>query len=356
MKLSAIDWNKVFEFTWRILVFIVAVAIIVIVSTNWNRWEGGVGWQSTNDAYTQSDLTPINSKVTGYIRALPIYDYERVHKGQVLAQLVDDDYRATVTQAIASIALATAEGETLRAQRELQLANIQAARAVVASTSAQLEQNGRDRARQLRELRTGSSTVEEREKLDTTHAQLDAQLMANRAQASAAEREIPVLDGQLAQNAAALAAARAALVTARLNLEYTTIIAPQDGQIGQRQVKPGQLVGVGTQITTLTPLPQVWVIANFKETQVTHMAVGQNADIYVDSFPGHTFHGHLLAFSPGSGAEFALLPPDNATGNFTKVVQRIPIKISIDDADGYDYRLVPGMSVEAWIDATDHHR
>jgi membrane fusion protein, multidrug efflux system len=352
MKLTAVHWNRIFEFTWRILVFLVAIAIIVIVLTNWNRWEGRVGWERTNDAYLQSDLTPITSKVAGYLRELPIQDYQRVHKGQVLAQLVDVDYRATVAEDVASIALATAQGETLRAQRDVQLANIQAARAAVASTVALSAQNVRDVAREARELQTGSSTTEAHEKIETTRLQLDAQLQLNRAQATAAERALAVLDGQIAENQAELARARAALVIAQLNLEYTSIIAPQDGQLGQRQVKPGQLVGVGTQITTLTPVPNVWVIANYKETQVTHMAVGQRAEITVDSFPGYTLRGHLLAFSPGSGAEFALLPPDNATGNFTKVVQRIPVKILIDDAAGLADRLAPGMSVEASIDAT----
>jgi membrane fusion protein (multidrug efflux system) len=126
--------------------------------------------------------------------------------------------------------------------------------------------------------------------------------------------------------------------------------------IGQRQVKPGQLVGVGSQITTLTPLPKVWVIANYKETQLTHMAVGQKAEIVVDTFPGHMLRGHVLALAPASGAKFALLPPDNATGNFTKVVQRIAVKIVIDDADGLGDRLVPGMSVEARVEARDGRR
>jgi membrane fusion protein, multidrug efflux system len=351
-----LDWNRIFEFAWRILVFLVAIAIIAIISTNWNRWEGGEGWQRTNDAYLESDLTPIASKVAGYIRALPVQDYERVKKGQMLAQLVDDDYRAAVAQAQASIASATAQGQTLRAQRELQLANIEAARAVVASTTAVVEQNRRDLSRQLRLLQTGSSSTEAREKLETTRAQLEAQLAQNRAQAQAAERDLEVLNGQIEQSEAALASARAALITARLNLEYTTITAPQDGVIGRRQVKPGQLVGVGTQITTLTPLPNVWVIANYKETQITHMAVGQKAEITVDSFPGYKLRGHLLEFAPASGAEFALLPPDNATGNFTKVVQRIPVKIAIDDADGLADRLIPGMSVEASVYAKDRHR
>jgi len=326
------------------------------VSTNWTRWEGGAGWQKTNDAYLQADLTPISAKVGGYLRDLPIQDYERVHKDQVLAQLVDDDYRATVAEAQASIESATAQAEALKARELLQQATIEAARAAVAATSALVAQNARDVARQHRLLQTGSSSIEASEKLETTRAQLTAQLSQNRAQASAAERELPVLRAQLQQTQAQIASSQAALVTAKLNLSYTTITATQDGVIGQRQVKPGQLVGAGTQITILTPLPHVWVIANYKETQITHMAVGQRAEITVDSFPGHRLRGHLQAFSPASGAEFALLPPDNATGNFTKVVQRIAVKIMIDDADGLADRLEPGMSVEASIDARDGKR
>jgi membrane fusion protein (multidrug efflux system) len=356
MSMPKLDWNRAFEFAWRILVFIVAIAIIIVVSTNWTRWEGGAGWQGTTDAYLQSDLTPISAKVAGYLRELPIEDYERVHKGQVLARLVDDDYRAAVAQAEAGVATATAQTQAIRAQHELQSANVEAARAVVESTRALFEQNGRDQARQRRLLESGSSSSEAGERLATTRAQLEAQLSQNRAQALAAQRQLAVLEAQLAQGEAAVAAQRALLEAARINLGYTTVTAPQDGVIGQRQVKPGQLVGVGSQITTLTPLPKVWVIANYKETQLTHMAVGQKAEITVDTFPGHTLRGHLLAFAPASGAEFALLPPDNATGNFTKIVQRIAVKIAIDDADGLTDRLIPGMSVLARIDATDGRR
>lgn len=356
MRSPHLDWNKVFEFTWRILVFLVAIVIILVVTTNWNRWEGRAGWQSTDDAYLQSDLTPISAKVAGYIQDLPIQDYERVRKGQVLARLVDVDYRAAVDRAEASILSAEAQGQALRAQRALQLANVQAAHAAVNATVAVQQQNVRDLARQGRLLRVGSSSTEAGEKLQTVRAQLAAQLAETRARASAAESEVAVLEADLKENAAALAAARAALVAAKLNLTYTSITAPQDGVLGQRQVKPGQLVGVGTQITTLTPLPQVWVIANYKETQLTHMAVGQQARIRVDTFPGYTLRGHVQAFAPASGAEFALLPPDNATGNFTKVVQRISVKIVIDNADGLADRLVPGMSVTASVDAVAHKR
>jgi membrane fusion protein (multidrug efflux system) len=356
MGVPKVDWNRLFEFAWRILVFIVAIGIIIVVSTNWTRWEGGTGWQRTTDAYLQADITPISAKVAGYVRELPIQDYEHVHKGRVLAQLVDEDYRAAVAQAEAGVATADAQAQALKAQRELQLANIEAARAVVASTTASSDQNDRDLTRQRRLLETGSSSIEASEKLTTAHAQLEAQLLQTRAQAEAAIRQLAVLEAQIAQSQATIAAQRAALDAARINLGYTTITAPQDGVIGQRQVKPGQLVGVGSQITTLTPLPRVWVIANFKETQLTHMAVGQKAEVAVDTFPGHTLRGHLQAFAPASGAEFALLPPDNATGNFTKVVQRIAVKIVIDDADGLGDRLVPGMSVEAKVDARDGRR
>ncbi len=345
------DWRMAPEVIWRSLVFIVAIGILLIVTTRWNRWQGGAGWQVTDDAYLQADLTPIAAKVPGYVTDVPVQDFERVHAGQLIAQVADSDYRATVAQAEAGVASATATAEALKAQRLLQQANVQAARAVVSATSATVEQNGRDLARQQRLLQTGSSSTEASEKLQTVHAQLTAQLAQTRAQAEAADRQLGVLAAQQAQAEAAIAAQQAALQLARINLGYTRIVAPQDGVLGQRQVRPGQYVGVGGQITSLTPLPHVWVIANYKETQLTHVALGQKAEIRVDTFPGHVLHGHVLAFAPGSGSQFALLPPDNASGNFTKVVQRVAVKIAIDDADGLTERLRPGLSVVTRIDA-----
>jgi membrane fusion protein (multidrug efflux system) len=347
------NWNKLFEATWRVLVFIVAIGIIFVVSTRWNRWEGGPGWQVTNDAYLQADLTPIAAKVGGYVAEIPVEDFQHVHAGQVIARIVEDDYRAAVAQSQASLAAATAQAEALKAQHDLQLSNIAAARASVAAVQASVAQNARDLARQHRLLETGSSSTEAGEKLDTTHAQLAAQLQQSEAQALSAERQLAVLAAQEQQAQAAIAAQHANLDVAELNLKYTHIVAPQDGVIGQRQVKPGQYVGVGSQITTLAPLPNIWVIANYKETQLTHMAVGQPAEITVDTFPGHRLHGHVAAFAPASGAQFSLLPPDNATGNYTKIVQRVAVKILIDDPDGLRDRLVSGLSVEARIDARD---
>ena len=338
------------EWIWRALIFLLALAVLLIVTTRWRIWETNATRQSTDDAYLQSDLTPIAARVSGYIREMPVQDFDRVRKGQLLAQLVDDDYRATVAQLTASVAAAAAQIGTIQAQRGLQDSNVLAAQAAINAVLANVDQNTRDVARQQKLLSTGSSSTEAGEKLKATAAQLAAQLQQARAQASAAAHQLGVLDAQKAQAQAALAAQQANLEVARINLGYTRILAPEDGVIGQRQVKPGQLVGVGGQITTLTPLPRIWVLANYKETQLTHMNVGAPATIAVDTFPGHTLHGKVLAFAPGAGSQFALLPPDNATGNFTKVVQRVAVKISIDQADGLIDRLRPGMSVVATVD------
>ena len=351
-----IDWRLAPEVIWRALVFIVALTILIIVTTRWNRWQGAPGWQTTDDAYLQADLTPIAAKVPGYLSDLPVQDFERVRAGQLIAQVSDSDYRASVAQAQAAVASASAQAEALKAQSTLQAANVDAAKAVVASTTAALDQNSRDLIRQKKLLETGSSSTEATEKLQTGRQQISAQLAQNRAQAEAASRQLGVLAAQENQAQAAIAAAQAASRLAQINLGYTRIVAPQDGVLAQRQVKPGQYVGVGTQITSLTPLPHVWVIANYKETQLTHMAVGDKAEVRVDTYPGRVLRGHVLAFAPGSGAQFALLPPDNATGNFTKVVQRVAVKIAIDDADGLADRLRPGLSVVARVDARAEDR
>jgi membrane fusion protein (multidrug efflux system) len=349
-------WHSAPEIAWRVLVFLVALVILILVATRWTGWRGAAGWQSTDDAYLQSDPTPLAAKVPGYVRDVPAQDFEHVRAGQVLVEIVDSDYRATVAQAEANLAAAAAQVQVLKTQQALQAANVAAARAVVSAAAAALAQNARDLTRQQTLLATGSSSTEASEKLRTTRDQLAAQLAQNRAQAQAAARQLGVLAAQEGQAEAAVAAQRANLQLARINLGYTRIVAPQDGVLGQRQVRPGQFVGVGSQITTLIPLPRVWVIANFKETQLAHMAVGDKARISVDAVPGHTLPGHVLAFAPGSGALFALLPPDNATGNFTKVVQRVAVKIVIDDADGLTDRLRPGMSVIAKVDARGGRR
>ncbi|MBV8613154.1 MAG: HlyD family secretion protein, partial [Acetobacteraceae bacterium] len=165
----------------------------------------------------------------------------------------------------------------------------------------------------------------------------------------AARRQLEVQQTQEKQLAANLKAAEAARDVARINLGYTRITAPADGMVGQRRVYPGQYVGVGAQVISVVPLPGLYVIANYKETQLTHLRDGQRAEVRIDTFPGVVLRGHVASWSPATGSEFALLPPDNATGNFTKVVQRIPVKVVLDDDGGLGEKLRPGMSVETTI-------
>jgi membrane fusion protein (multidrug efflux system) len=348
--------ERVVELAWRGLVVLIAAGLLLVIITRWTGSGGRAGWQQSDDAFLQADQTPIAARVSGYLRTVPVQDFQRVRAGAVLAEIEDDDYRAAVAQAQAGVASAEAQGEALRAQRPLLQANARAATAVVDAIAANLEQNGRDLKRQQTLLAGGSSTTEAGEKLSTLAAQISAQLRQDQAQADAAGRQLGVLTAQQEQARAAVSAAQAALQTALINLGYTRIVAPQDGVVGQRQVRPGQFVPVGGQVTTLIPLPRLWVIANFKETQLTRMAVGDRALVTVDAFPGRTLRGHVLAFSPGSGSQFALLPPDNATGNYTKVVQRVGVKIVIDDDDGLADRLRAGMSVVARVDAQDGGR
>jgi membrane fusion protein (multidrug efflux system) len=334
----------------RLLSFLVAAAIIYVFFTQWNVWQGEERYQSTTDAYLQTNLTPLAAQVSGYVSRVPVQDYATVVAGQVIAEIVDSDYRARVAQAEAEVSGAEAAIAELAARRPLLEANLAAARAVVAATDANLAQSGRDVARQRRLFRSGSASQADTEKISTTNAELIAQRQQNQAQADAVAQEIKLLDVQERQAEATLAAQRAALRLAEINLGYTRITAPTAGVIGKRQVLPGQYVAPGTQITTLAELPLVWVSANYKETQLTHVAVGDEATVTVDSFPDHVLRGRVVAISPASGSELALLPPDNATGNFTKIVQRITVKIAITDADGLADKLRAGMSAIPSID------
>ncbi len=335
---------------WRVLSFVAAAVVLYVFVSQWNRWEGDARWQTTDDAYLQADLTPLSAQIPGYVQAVPVQDYAAVKAGQLLVQIDAAQYRADVEQAQANVVAAQAQIEQVQAQFPLLQANLRAALATADATAAQLVQSGRDLTRARRLLTTGSSSTQDVEKSETSRAQLTAQLAANRAQADAVDRQINLLHAQLDAAKAALLARQAALKLAQINLGYTRITAPEDGVIGLRQVFPGQFIAAGTQVTTLSKLPHVYVLANYKETQLTHVRVGQEATVTVDSFPGARLRGHVAAISPASGAQLALLPPDNATGNFTKIVQRIAVKIVIDDPGELAWLLRPGMSAVPSID------
>lgn len=324
------------------------VAYTAIV--HWNEWVGSARHQHTDDAYLEADLTPIGARVAGYVEAIPAQDFAHVKAGDLLVQIDRSDYQATLDQARANEGVAQAARANLVAQADLQAANIKAAQATVSAAQAVAERAGKAARRQRVLLTGGAGSQDSLEAAEAADLAARADVLRTNATVVAATRQLAVLGAQLHQADAALHAAAAATHLAQINLDRTRIVAPQAGVLGQRMVRRGQYLAVGGQVTSLTPLPHVWVIANFKETQLTHMRVGQPATLTVDAFPGRLLKGHVLAFAPASGSQFALLPPDNATGNFTKVVQRLAVKIVLDDTDGLTDQLRAGLSVVADVD------
>jgi membrane fusion protein (multidrug efflux system) len=365
-------WGK---YGTPLIVVLLAIAVIVTITRNWNGWEGGRVEQVTNDAYVRGDLTPLSTKVPGLVREVNVNDYQQVRKGDVLVQLDDDDYKAQVAQAAAGVDAAKAALESNRRQRELQDAKIERALAGIDQANAEIvaAQAGKEavnadvtrtraeRARQEALLKTNSTTqqtvekaVADEQRFTAQYASRDADLAeahtllrSNESAAEAERRGKVVLESQDSQLVADLHAKEAALEVAQVNLGYTQILAPADGTVGERQVRPGQLVSPGTQVMPFVENIR-WVAANFRETQLTNIKVGDPAEIRADVYPGQVFKGRVLEISPASGSQFALLPPDNATGNFTKVVQRIPVKIALDDSAMAE-KLRPGLSVIATV-------
>ena len=335
----------------RLFILLLVGALMVFLAHEWDWWVGSAVWQSTDDAYLQADTTPLAAKVPGYVRQLVVQDFQQVKAGDVLVQMVDDDYRAQVDQAQANVRGAEAAIAIIEQQKRLQDALIKQAEAMIAATQADLTRYHLETVRQQALLATriaGTAQLTEQAVDNEQHAA--ATLALNHAQLDQQRQQSNVLDSQETQARATLKAQQAMYDLAAINLGYTRITAPVDGMVGQRQVQNGQYLSVGTQVFTIVPLPHVWVVANYKETQMTRVRIGQPARVTVDAFPGAVLHGHVDSWSPASGAQFSLLPPDNATGNFTKVVQRIPVKIVLDPNPAIDNLLRPGMSVIATID------
>ena len=365
---------------WRkygapVLIVLLAVIVVATITRNWNAWEGGHIDQVTDDAYVRGDVTPLSTKVAGIVADVKVADYQQVHKGDLLVELEDSDYIANVAQASAAVEAAKAAIENNRRQRELEDSKINRALAGVDQANAQIiaAQAGEDaveadvvrtqkeRKRQEALLQTNSSTPQTVEQAVANEQRFAAQLASTKADleqaktllhsnelATEAERRTKsVLESQDMQLVADLHAKEAALTVAKVNLGYTKIAAPGDGTVGERQVRPGQLVSPGTQVIAFVSNIK-WVLANYRETQLTNVKVGDAAEIRIDEYPGKIFQGKVLEIAPASGSQFALLPPDNATGNFTKVVQRIPVKIAFDDS-GIATTLRPGLSVIATV-------
>ena len=337
----------------RIFIVVLAILLIGVVAIEWNPWVGSAILQTTDDAYLQADLTPLAAKSPGYVRSVPVQDFQKVKAGDLLVEIVDDDYRAQLDQAQANVETAELAIENIEQQKVVQQALVQQAEATIEATQADLTRYHLEAVRQQKLLATRYAGTEQLvEQAVDNEKHTEATLALNRAQLAQQRQQLNVLDIQEKQAKAALKAQRAARDLAKIALGYTRIAAPVDGMVSERQVRPGQYVSVGTQVISLVPLPNVWVVANYKETQMTRIRLGQPAHVTVDAFPGVVLRGHVDSWSPASGAQFSLLPPDNATGNFTKVVQRIPVKIELDRDPSLGDLLRPGMSVIATIDTS----
>jgi membrane fusion protein (multidrug efflux system) len=311
-------------------------------------WTTGQYLESTDDAYLKADSTTVAPKVSGYVAEVLVRDNQKVTVGQVLARIDDRDFRAALDQAEADMRAAEATVRNLDAQIVLQRALIEQAKATAAATQASLRFAMADADRYATLAKSGTGTAQKAEASRAGADQLAAGLARDQASVVAAEIRIDVLATERDKALAQVDRAEAAGEQARLNLSYATITAPVDGTVGARMLRVGQYVGAGTQLMAVVP-NAVYVVANFKETQLTYVRDGQPVRVAVDGFPGVELEGHVESLSPASGLEFALLPPDNATGNFTKIVQRIPVKIAIDDHE-LGGLLRVGMSVEPTID------
>ncbi|MGY3697294.1 membrane fusion protein (multidrug efflux system) [Bradyrhizobium sp. USDA 3240] len=317
----------------------------------WDYWTVGRFQISTDDAYVKADNTTIAPKVSGYLSAVLVGDNEHVRAGQVLARIDERDFKVALDQSKADVAAAEAAITSKRAQLDVQHSVIEAARATLAVDTANQTFAEQENKRYTDLAGTGFGSVQNAQQAQSRYAGAQAAIARDTANLASAERQVELLKADIAQAVAAQARATALQHQAELNLGYTTIIAPIDGVVGNRTLRTGQFVQAGTQLMSLVPATGAYVIANYKETQLTNVRKGQPVEIEVDMFPGQVVRGHVDSLAPASGQEFALLPPDNATGNFTKVVQRIPVKIVLD-ATNVDLR--PGMSVIPSIATLSH--
>jgi len=335
-------WGR---FVIPLFAVLAALGFVALATVRWDEWTGSATIQSTSDAYVRADLTRLSSRVAGEVLTVAVNDFQRVKAGDLLIQIDPADYQAQVAQAEAGVAGAQAALDNLANQVELQYATIAQAEAQQVSAAAQEVEARQEQERQQSLSQTEAGTRQKLEQATAAFAKAGADVRASRAVIAAQKHQLEVLSGTKKQRAADLEGAKATLAAARLRLGYTKIVAPFDGVTGERQVQAGDYVNIGTNLINVVPLPNVYVIANYKETQLTRMKPGQPVDLTVDSFPHETLHGRVERISPASGSQFALLPPDNATGNFTKVVQRIPVRIALDKSQPLLQRLLPGMSV-----------
>jgi membrane fusion protein (multidrug efflux system) len=325
---------------------IAALVVIGLYATHW--WTAGRFIEETDDAYIGGDVTVIGPKVAGYIEQVLVTDNQKVKAGDVLIRLDARDYRANLAKAEGAVAAEEALLANLDATEQLQHAVIGQARAGIDATGAETARSRDDNARYKRLVNSNAVSVESAQRADATFKTAQAQSARAQAELLAAQRQLNVIETQKQQARAALIQARAERDLAQLNVGYTELKAPVDG--GNRRARVGAYAQAGSQLLSVVPASGLWVDANFKEDQLSRMTPGQRVIVHADVLKGREFHGHLDSLAPASGSQFSVLPPENATGNFTKIVQRVPVRILLDPADGVLGHLRPGLSVTAEVD------
>jgi membrane fusion protein (multidrug efflux system) len=336
----------------RLVATLCTALLLIAAAGSYARyyWTVGRFQESTDDAYVQADSTIIAPKVPGYLSAVLVNDNQAVKTGQLLARIDDRDYVASLDQAKADVATAQADIESVTAALAQQQAVIAETHDTASVDQANLSYAEQESTRYGGLANQGSGSVEMAQQSASRLDAARATLTRDTAAVAAAEKQVGMLQAQLAKANAALQHSKAVQEQAQLNLGYTDIVAPIDGVVGDRSLRVGEYVQAGTQLLAVVPLVAAYVVANFEETQLANIHAGEPVRVVVDTYSGTAVRGYVNSVAPASGQEFSLLPPDNATGNFTKIVQRIPVKITIDPNDPLRGDLRPGMSVTATVD------
>jgi membrane fusion protein (multidrug efflux system) len=331
-----------------------AIAIVALVAMSlastwgWQWFIRGRFEETTDNAYLRGDITSIAPKLAGYVVEVDVEDNASVTRGAVLFRIDDSDYKARAEQARANVAARQAEIANIEATRKLQDALIAQADAQKRSTAADLQFARANLTRYVKLQMSGTASDQKLQDAQAAHDKAQASLDGAEANLLAQRLKLDVLDAQLSGAQAALSQAQAALDLAALDLANTVVRAPVDGVVGNRQIRVGRYVTPGTAALDIVPVDDVWIVANFKETQLNKVEIGQRVRVTVDQYPDVEIDGVVDSFAPGSGAAFSLLPPDNATGNFIRVVQRVPVKIRMT-RNPLPGRLVPGLSARVAI-------
>jgi membrane fusion protein (multidrug efflux system) len=338
----------------RIAVAALCVAVLLAggyFGADW--WRRGRFVETTDDAYVGGDVVAIAPHVGGFVADILVADNAPVRASQLLARIDARDYQAAYDRAAATVDAENAALQSLRAQRVVQLATIRQSSADLSARSARAAFTARDGVRYATLSVSRAGTMQDAERARTADQEARAAMAAAQAGLAATRAQLDVLDAQIRRAEAAIAQDAADLTRARLDLFYTEIRAPADGFIANRAVRPGAFVTAGTYLLSVVPSGGLWVDANFKEDQLAAIKPGQSATLVADAAPGRVFHGHVLSLAPGTGAVFAVIPPENATGNFTRIVQRVPVRIALDPSDATLGRLRPGLSVTVSVATRD---